>query len=894
MSGFARLVVKVVTVIAAAVIGVVEVENLLPIDYNVELFVEAGEDYVFYYADLGEYTPENGEITVSVYNDFTKREKKYEGAYSFAEDLPDGERLDEDYIEENVKKHFYIDGYEENLRSGMKYTIEVLDGRKTIAKDTFRTVTKTAEENYPIKLTIEASDSGVFFSADLGDYANENDIFSVLVYKVRDEYGSGPYETECQVITEGDERFIQGEVWDLEPGTYYVINVFDGETCVAEEFFTTAEYTDYYSVELSVSATETGVSFSADLGDYVPAGETLTVTVYDTFDYGVVASTQARYDRNFVSGYIENLTPDTEYYMDLSDGAEVIAYAYFTTAEAFDICVTLSVAEDGSVVYVESDLYMVTPVAAQYYEPSSDYLTLVVLNGERKVWEDKVPVERDDSSNPYVTAEIYGLEPDINYDFKLKDGYTVIALESYTVPFTSLFYMEIKPKYDGVLYTAYLDDYEPENPYLVTVVCDYYGNDLYSAESYPSFSEDAGSIFEGTFGSLESETRYLIKVYDGETLVFKEEFTTPPYLSLSVSAMENAVSFFVDLGGYSYENDTFDVFVSDGYGESFVTECGAEETSDGNFIWGELSDLTPSTDYAIEIYDGNTLIASGSFRTLPHVDLSFSVEETGVTFSAYLGDYYPETQMTATIYEAADYSEVTTVDLTFSNYSVYGSASGLSPDTEYYMEVNDGDVILAADFFTTLEIYNISVELVVEGGQTAFFSSDMYAGNYQYTPSSTTLTLVVMLGGEKVQEMEVAIERDSSENISVQGEITDLEPGETYVIKLKDGHTVIAQTEFYVFFENLIDASITPGSTDVTIIGELMNYQPESSYFLAVIYDMNGEEVAQITTVPQASPTGVLFSGYIDSGLYPETEYTVKIYDNDTLIYLETFTTSEA
>ncbi|MBQ9482276.1 MAG: hypothetical protein IJU84_08940, partial [Clostridia bacterium] len=391
---FTGLIIKAVAVVAAAVVGVVEVENLLPADYKVELFVEAGEDFVSYFAEFGEYSPENNEITVSVYNDFTKREKKFE--------LPEGE-----------ERFHGVDGFEENLQSDMKYTIEVLDGRKTVAKETFRTA-KQLQERLEFDIDfVEIGEFSAFYVGNLGNYVPENSYLTAIITggDLRDE-------TILQMI-DGESR-IEGIFENLSPDTYYTVEIFDGSRVIARNSFRTTEETFVNAFELAIEAMENGVFFSASLGGYENVNEFFNVRIYNANDesdsYGSECEVISEEVERYIQGEIFDLSPDTDYIIEIYDGEVLVCRDFFRTQEQsswFDI----SVDADGNSAAFYAYL--------SDYEPTGDLKIVVESDGET-IGEASAQMKGGE-----LAAYIEGLSPLTYYMATLYDDEKVIGETSF-------------------------------------------------------------------------------------------------------------------------------------------------------------------------------------------------------------------------------------------------------------------------------------------------------------------------------------------------------------------------------------------------------------------------------------------------------------------------------
>ncbi len=128
-----QIVTKLVTVVSAAVIGVASVEALSPFSTDYEVFMDdcyATQNEINYNIYIENKNnkiddTQHGDIefidefTVVLYNDFTNREKKFEG--------------------------YYAEGVFEDLQTNMTYTLAVKIGNKTIATKTLKTYTRTSD-----------------------------------------------------------------------------------------------------------------------------------------------------------------------------------------------------------------------------------------------------------------------------------------------------------------------------------------------------------------------------------------------------------------------------------------------------------------------------------------------------------------------------------------------------------------------------------------------------------------------------------------------------------------------------------------------------------------------------------------------------------------------------
>ena len=108
-----------IATLTATSVGVAKVVEFLPTKENTHIEIYAEENYVSYFVELEGYK-EGDVYSVKIYNDFTNREQVFE----------DGE----------------VQGFEENLKPHLKYTLAVKKGSKIIAKKDF--VTESRRDKY--------------------------------------------------------------------------------------------------------------------------------------------------------------------------------------------------------------------------------------------------------------------------------------------------------------------------------------------------------------------------------------------------------------------------------------------------------------------------------------------------------------------------------------------------------------------------------------------------------------------------------------------------------------------------------------------------------------------------------------------------------------------------
>ena len=455
-----------------------------------QIVAQAGETYVSYFAEFGEYSPENSAITVSVYNDFTKRDKIFElpegeekfwgiegyednlqpdmkysislkdgskiiATAAFKTEKPAVERLEfsVDFVEvgdtvaffrgdlgDYVPKDKYLTfkvfgssgnvylgnaeftenerevfGCIESLLPDTEYTVEIYDGNRVVARNSFRTA--PAEEIYPIELWVGRDGDGLFYSADLGDYENESDMFTVYLYSDGELLDSGI----CEIYYDDDTmRYIEGEFWEADRYVGYVLEIYDGEKIIGRAVVSPEEEGVWFEIELTPGADD--VFFVTYLEDYEPLDGQLTVVVYvynNNYYLEEISRTQIRVENNEAAGTVSGLSPETFYIIELIDGDLIIAEDQFTTTEKVSIEFEVYVEVGADYIYYYSEISDYTPTAA--------YFTITILIEGYVVYTGDVAIETDDSSNRTISGEVTDLSPGTEYTLKLKDGDTVVA-----------------------------------------------------------------------------------------------------------------------------------------------------------------------------------------------------------------------------------------------------------------------------------------------------------------------------------------------------------------------------------------------------------------------------------------------------------------------------------
>ena len=335
------------------------------------------------------------------------------------------------------------------------------------------------------------------------------------------------------------------------------------------------------------------------------------------------------------------------------------------------------------------------------------------------------------------------LTPDTDYHLKITEGSTVhlsgnyrtAAIQLITPTTESVLSDCISLAFDGSTlkgsYRVYLDD-----------------------EEFTTFDASLPSL---SLDGLTPETEYRVTIRDdaGDT-VFDKTFTTLPYPT-TVSEISSEISMTRIRVELNVENAKVPLTASFG---------GQSKTLENGITVFELTELTPDTDYVLEISDGETIYFTNTYRTRAYEQKLFPSESV-------LSESI-ELQFTADELTAAGYS----VQLNGEEFTTFDASQpdllldGLIPETEYRVTIRDdaGDTVFDKTF-TTLPYPTTVSEISSEISMTRI--------RVELNVENAKVPLTASFGGQS----------KTLENGVTVLELTNLHPSTTYAVNVSDGET---------------------------------------------------------------------------------------------------------
>ena len=260
---------------AAVVVGVVEVDELLPYQQLIKAeIVYTDETYAIYEIYLDGYSPSDS-LKATVYNDFTYREINL-----FNRDGDNNYYADYQDFSERWSEHGF-QGEISDLTPHMSYTFEVLDGNKSIGKCSFKTerkeeyhepqepTTDPKEIAETYEPTVEFNglwDYSASFVVSMNGYSPKNEL-SCVVYNAERSYSVdiSRQMTEYGQLSESEKRTYSFEAIasDLLAASTYTLEIWDGNDKLTSSEFTTTDTQPQSQIYPTAEITEVGMEEAA-------------------------------------------------------------------------------------------------------------------------------------------------------------------------------------------------------------------------------------------------------------------------------------------------------------------------------------------------------------------------------------------------------------------------------------------------------------------------------------------------------------------------------------------------------------------------------------------------------------------------------------------------------
>lgn len=368
-------------------------------------------------------------------------------------------------------------------------------------------------------ISILADAYGMSYWVKVFDYTPQDGL-SVAVLDAR---GGKLYEMPFESV--GEPWALEGVVEDLQPATAYMLALFDGDRQLYTQAFVTetAPQPSYLldNAEVSLSPSTDALLYAVYLPDYT----VVTGVFVEVSAAGITPIRQdvdAPEDVVSTEDEITDLNANTAYTFRIYDGERLLYEAAFRTeaAPTTDIQVELS-QETGALFYT---------VAMYNYDVQGQLLvTLTDPTGDNRTYEVYAELREEDGAL-IVDGSIGDLSKDTDYTFYLYDGDTLLHQEGFhsLAADSEDIQVTLTPGSQSVTYTIVLTHYDVQSDMRASVVSPAASVTGASAEQTLRLSEtdDGALTANGSITALESGTDYVFYLYDGDIVVYQEEFTT--------------------------------------------------------------------------------------------------------------------------------------------------------------------------------------------------------------------------------------------------------------------------------------------------------------------------------------------------------------------------------
>ncbi|MBE6518487.1 MAG: hypothetical protein E7Z70_02945 [Thermoplasmata archaeon] len=354
-----------------------------------------------------------------------------------------------------------------------------------------------------------------------------------------------------------------------------------------------------------------------------------------------------------------------------------------------------------------------------------------------------------------------------------------------------------------------------------------------------------GTITEKTISGLSYDTTYILGMLDGGYERYKIYVTLGP-AGFKVTPHTFSVDCVVTLASYDYdhpENNPSIVLRPSTGGEPI----GDPVNPTGKTTECTFTDLTPGTEYFLQVEHGDDTVASKMVSTYPNIDLEY-VDGNEIQANIQLESGYPVTVgLYIDNYCTKSVQEATCNSTTTVNYK------SLEYDSDYYIGVKADGVLLASE--------KVSTSQLITGGLN-FTSNVLTYDVYLHSKVSGKLWLYEQSSGRYIESVELVNAVDS-----VSGTFSDWEYGHTYSLR-----AVLESPSFDKILGNKTIpfpvTSLTASSTDTTINYEITSTSSIAGYVVYLIPSATSSSDYLNTTITE----GMLHEGkYL--GSFSDLEY---------------------
>ncbi|MBQ6920952.1 MAG: hypothetical protein IJQ72_03520 [Bacilli bacterium] len=441
---------------------------------------------------------------------------------------------------------------------------------------------------------------------------------------------------------------------------------------------------------------------------------------------------------------------------------------------------------------------------------------------------------------------------------------------------------------------------------------------------------------ETTFMEQEPVTTYTDLAFRTfTTLTFAQKIVFNP---LDVTYNSVSFSFEANLSDLGYNPDApampnvFATIVDDDQFYDRLTLSSYEMIDDKRVtIFGDFSGLNPETTYTIDIYldDETNLLGSATFTTLERtasvvfeeveagrdtVAFSFTVDKADIDYDpTHVPAVQYEVRSTDGAYYDSSWAE-SFVEVDDNTVRGTGSFSGLTPNTEYELEISlstENEVIsLGTTSFNTFHEFKFQKNPSADVSDTSTnFTISMRASYIGYisdeeTPdviSHLSISVVEKDGGTPTTHRFASLSTYAEYVIAPSGEIGNLTPGTTYVLSVyylpdNEDPELLGSAEFITsgvnpgFSWGVIESTPSTASISFNISKTYLDYDtdPDAAINSLSIQVKKDDSLVDILTIsslnPESETSDNLIGAATASNLTPETTYTLALVRNSQVV----------
>ncbi|MBO4535115.1 MAG: hypothetical protein J5755_04185, partial [Clostridia bacterium] len=671
--------------------------------------------------------------------------------------------------------------------------------------------------------------------------------------------------TECDLEQDGEDWVGGGIVTDVNSNTDYTFAIMaDEETILFSRPIATA-----VAAYVEVIPTRNGLSYDLGVENYSVADQLILRITHEAKEWVFAVECNEQGGSITASGSISDLDSSTTYQIALLDGGAVLYTSEFVTLDAMGIALSFVPQQVEALYYLSIDEYEVLDTLILHvYDESTEY-------------DNMMPIEYIENAGIESEGAVSGLEPSTTYVVQLLDGETVLYETTFTTRRAVSVDFNVFPEAHGFSYSISVYDYALQGSLVLRVrTSDDEVDYLYAIE----YGQDEGDIFaEGTIEGLDPLTTYYVSLLDDDFLLYGEdEMRTESAILVAVTPFADAVDYEIRLGDYEVAKE---LTVRVDQGETMGTPITVYIYNEGEGLMGmgSVYDLSSHTAYTFLVLDGDDILYEQAFTTPYDVNFEGSADGRNIYYGLVIRDYEIESAIAFVIVTGEDstWTVYPEVDVTSDGIFADGTLE-LDYGRWYDMSIVDGETVL----YETKVMTQVEASVSFGSGVTSI-SFDIDIQNYQ--PMGTITAHII---GDTEQYVDLALDDMGGYLTAHEILIDGLTPNNVYTFILEDEGIEIYNTVFET--SEYLDVDITPYSTSVFVSITVNDaYTPNQPSFDMVIEDVDGETVAA-NACELTVDEGVTMGNTEIESLYPNTYYTLVIYDGETELYRGTFSTTEA